>query len=771
LLGPILAAALTLGPTAAARASAGLVLEPFQGGPLTGDTTPTFSGSSEDHLDPVKVNVYEGATAAGSPVRTPSGVFPSSLSGSWSATVANPLGDGTYTAVAEQPELGGVGQTRVSAPYTFTVDTQSPIVKLDQPESPSNDSTPSFSGTASDTTPITVVVHRGASAQGAPVASLKVSGTGGPWISASVSPPLADGEYTAVATQPSSLENLEGMSNPVTFVVDTASPSVTLRAPPARSNDTTPSFSGTASEASTVTVEVFEGTRAEGAIVATVQVPGTRGGWTAGPLAPALPRGVHTYTAVAAQPSEIKNPPGRSAPVTFEVNTEPPAVTLQAPPSPSGDTTPSFSGTASERTPVTVKIFKGAAAEGPVVASATATGTGAGWSSTGASPSLTDGTYTAVAIQPSEIENPTGQSAPVTFAIDTAAPSVTLNSVPSPSPNGAPSFSGTASDHTPVSVSIYRGARAEGAVASSLSAEASNGRWVSGRVDPPLVWGEYTAVASQASSIGNPAGVSTPVSFTVAPIPPRVITEAASSVTARSATLYGSVNPLGASASQCNFEWGTSSSYGESVGCGFVEEAMTVFPPEATAPVSVLARIYGLRPATTYHFRVTAVTEGGTSAGEEKTFTTLPPYVFDESSAVASARAAASANAVSSRVIAARIATQLVRSGRRAKVRSVLTRGGLSATVSAPEAGTAVLGWYFQRPPAARAASAGAPLLVGAARVSFRAAGKKAVKIRLTLAGRRLLRAPHQVRLTATCVFTPAGGLPARGWGTFEPKL
>ena len=198
-----------------------------------------------------------------------------------------------------------------------------------------------------------------------PVAKLRVQGTGGSWVSSDVSPALASGTYTAIASQESSIGSRTGVSNPVTFEVDTQSPTVTLTSPPSRSNVTTPSFSGTASEASPVTVEIFEGARPGGDIVATATASGTRGGWSSGNATPALPRGRHTFTALAIQRSEIKNAPGESAPVRFEVDTEPPTVTLKPPASPSNDTTPSFSGTASEASQVTVKIFEGPNAEIP----------------------------------------------------------------------------------------------------------------------------------------------------------------------------------------------------------------------------------------------------------------------------------------------------------------------------------------------------------------------------------------------------------------------
>jgi len=91
-----------------------------------------------------------------------------------------------------------------------------PTVSLDAPSSPSTNTMPSFAGTASDSMPVTVHVARA----GQEVASVTTPGPRGSWTSGPVSSALAVGEYTAFATQPSSLEgNPEGRSNEVRFTV------------------------------------------------------------------------------------------------------------------------------------------------------------------------------------------------------------------------------------------------------------------------------------------------------------------------------------------------------------------------------------------------------------------------------------------------------------------------------------------------------------------------------------------------------------------------
>ncbi|HWY90549.1 MAG TPA: hypothetical protein VNY31_07740 [Solirubrobacteraceae bacterium] len=138
------------------------------------------------------------------------------------------------------------------------------------------------------------------------------------------------------------------------------------------------------------------------------------------------------------------------SPVMSTAEAAAPRVTLNAPASPSHNATPSFAGTASYTTPVTVHIFAGALAKGTVVSTATATGTGATWASGSASPALASGQYTAVATQENSIVGDApGKSGPVTFMVTpplvvppteplvpapAAVPPSTLAAVPPPTP-------------------------------------------------------------------------------------------------------------------------------------------------------------------------------------------------------------------------------------------------------------------------------------------------------------------------------------------------
>lgn len=117
----------------------------------------------------------------------------------------------------------------------------------------------------------------------------------------------------------------------------------------------------------------------------------------------------------------------------------------------------------------------------------------------------------------------------------------------------------------------------------------------------------------------NPGGThhGSDETFKTLPNPPTVATEPATSVTQATATLNASVNPNGAGVSECNFEYGPTSTYGSSTPCSSL-------PGSGEGPVLVSAPLQGLSANTTYHYRIAATNPGGTSSGNDETFTTLP---------------------------------------------------------------------------------------------------------------------------------------------------
>ena len=92
---------------------------------------------------------------------------------------------------------------------------------------------------------------------------------------------------------------------------------------------------------------------------------------------------------------------------------------------------------------------------------------------------------------------------------------------------------------------------------------------------------------------------------------PQVVTGAASSVTAASATLNGTVNPS-SRATTWYFDYGTSTSYGKKTTTGDAGSG--------TSAIAVAAPVTGLTGGRTYHFRLVATSDAGTSRGTDRTF-------------------------------------------------------------------------------------------------------------------------------------------------------
>jgi hypothetical protein len=107
--------------------------------------------------------------------------------------------------------------------------------------------------------------------------------------------------------------------------------------------------------------------------------------------------------------------------------------------------------------------------------------------------------------------------------------------------------------------------------------------------------------------------------FETPAIAPDVTTEVADDVTPDHAVLTGLVNPHN-SATTYFFEYGTGAGYGASVPVTQDGDA------GSTAVVGgVVQPVYGLTPATTYHFRLVAHNTAGTTPGEDQSFTTTTP--------------------------------------------------------------------------------------------------------------------------------------------------
>jgi major membrane immunogen (membrane-anchored lipoprotein) len=494
---------------------------------------PTFgglAGQASGDQPSVTVKIYKGSTISGSPTQTLE-VTPNG--GEWTTGSGGPaLANGTYTALAEQSDEAG---NRAELTATFTVETNSPKVTLDTSGLEIREGyllageTPSFSGTCAtepqDGKVVSVKIYIGTSTSGEPVETVSGALSGSSWTTAPVAKALRDGIYTAQAEQTDSNPfSQTGVSTAVTFTVDTQAPTVELTSPAegafVRSSD--PTLSGSAGAGAwdgAVAVVIHEGESLAGKIVASGAGASSGGAWS---YAPPHALNDGPYTAQAFQ-KDVAGHTGISTPVTFTVDTTPPALTLQVPADGEslGTSRPTFSGlaghAAGDQPLVTVKIYRGSSVSGSAIQTLKVAPDGAEWTTGSSVAALPNGAYTALAEQSDEGGNRTERV--VIFTVDAHAPHVTLTSPA----DGSSSFSssqtvsgaaGTEGGDLPgITVQLYAGSTITGqAPIEVVTVQASNGGWsaVFGGLSP----GTYTADAEQSDDLGN-IGQSEPVTFTV----------------------------------------------------------------------------------------------------------------------------------------------------------------------------------------------------------------------------------------------------------------
>ena len=359
-------------------------------------TKPVFEGTTTaGETEQVMVRVYEGSGTAGkvaaSLTATPSGT-------KWSVTASAGLANGKYTAQASQASSLGNSEAKTETVEFEVFVGSAPLQITHGPEPRSKQTKPAFEGTstAGEAEQVSVHIYEGHGTNGREVAKLTTTPSGGKWSIAATTE-LGNGEYTAQATQPSSIGNGEAKSETLGFEVFTNPPTVTTHAPEKRSKQTKPTFEGEASETEPVTVHIYEGAGTAGKQLPTLKATVSEHKWHVTETS-TLAEG--KYTAQATEPSSLDNAEGKSEPpVEFEVVTKVPGVVFTTVPATrSKQTKPLFEGTttAAETEPVTVHVYEGSGTAGKVAAELKATPSGAKWS-VAVSSALANGVYTAQA--------------------------------------------------------------------------------------------------------------------------------------------------------------------------------------------------------------------------------------------------------------------------------------------------------------------------------------------------------------------------------------
>jgi hypothetical protein len=323
---------LTLQITANQNTAPTPTLDSPANGALISGGQPTFSGSAGTTFaasNKITVFVFRGTTPGGTPVQTLTTTR--GPNGGYSVGMSSPLGDGQYTAVAEQDDVASPPDPGFSRPTTFTIHNAPPSIQLNSPGSkPLTDPTPTLSGqggnSPGDSTNIILAVYSGTSTNGTAVRTIQGTRNADGSFSIQVTPALPDGEYTAVAVQGS--PRGIATSPPQTFRIKVHGPALTMTkpAPGASIPSQAPVFTGTAGNAlgdsTLITVVVYNGHKASGTPVGTMPITRTGATWSA---VWTHPLKLGTYTAVAKQSDDAGHTTVTPA-VTFQIVPGPNAI-------------------------------------------------------------------------------------------------------------------------------------------------------------------------------------------------------------------------------------------------------------------------------------------------------------------------------------------------------------------------------------------------------------------------------------------------------------
>jgi NHL repeat len=103
----------------------------------------------------------------------------------------------------------------------------------------------------------------------------------------------------------------------------------------------------------------------------------------------------------------------------------------------------------------------------------------------------------------------------------------------------------------------------------------------------------------------------------VSPQKPTLTPGAPTAITPNTATLNAKVDPETIAVTDCHFDYGTTTSYGQTAPCA-------PSPGSGSGDVAVSANLSGLTAGTTYHFRIVASNAQATATGADQTLVTSP---------------------------------------------------------------------------------------------------------------------------------------------------
>ncbi len=378
---------------------------------LTNDTRPALSGSVDDNGASIVVAVAgqnRNATNNGD--------------GTWTLadnTINPALAQGTYNVAVTATDAAGNSATD-STNAELTIDTTAPTVTVNSRVT--TDTRPALSGTVNDTN---AAIRVSVGGQTNLVATNNGNGT---WTLAddTINPALGDNTYNVVVTATDAAGNVgtDGTSGELT--VDTTAPVVTVAT--LATNDNRPALTGTVNDNSATITVVVSGQ----SNTATNNGNGT---WTlADNTLTTLPDGTFEVAVSARDTAGNTGTDGTNNELTIDTT----APTISVNNRSTNDSTPSLSGAVNDAS-ATISIQVGGNTY-------PATNNGATWTlaDNTISPALAPGTYNVIATATDTIGNAGTDATNNELVIDTAAPTITVNSLTTN--DTTPPLSGTVDD-------------------------------------------------------------------------------------------------------------------------------------------------------------------------------------------------------------------------------------------------------------------------------------------------------------------------------------
>jgi hypothetical protein len=261
---------------------------------ITNDTTPTFDGTCTNGET---IKVYVDGVA----------ILPTQVcaGGVYSITPTTALTSGNHAVTLTT--ANATGESPQSPALTITIDSTAPLAPTGSTTTPTNDTTPTFTGTGENGA--TVEVKNGATT----ICTAVVSG--GSW-SCTPATAMTDGAYTLAVTQ----IDVAGNTSPagsVAVTIDTTAPVAPVMSTPTTGTTTTsdmPTFTGTGENGATVTVRNEFGTVVCIAVVAA-------GAWSCTPTQ-GQGEGTHVYKASQTDASGNASPASTGNTITLDINSD-----------------------------------------------------------------------------------------------------------------------------------------------------------------------------------------------------------------------------------------------------------------------------------------------------------------------------------------------------------------------------------------------------------------------------------------------------------------